>query len=550
MKKIVLFLFLTSIFSCTLRHDFDRADIEQIEDAIEKSPDSTYIVLSKLSKEERFDDDLRLKILTIRAKNKSSIDLDEQDANVLKEIIPSVGNDIEKLEILYLLGSAYRDMHDFPQSAKYFEEAKYFGESHTFDTELVMKSVGQLADIYQRMCLYDLAIKANVDAGNYARQRKDTFYLSTTYDALAGIYYLQGKYSDAIKTCKLNHKLICNSSYKDYEFTTFGPMLGAYQKLGRWDKVREILEQTFNSGIIGDTSLQNKKDEVTLGIYADLLLHDGEIEKAKEVYNYCLSQHPNNLDVQINAYKGFRDLYKKQGMTDSCLFYLQKLHELAIDIYQENVTNSVAQIQAAYDYSRHETVALKAEQEAKQTKYIAMMWGGLSVVSIIFLMLSLLIMRQRHRVLYSQTMEIKLKLEKDVLMLQQQLEQNTAKHLEESDSQSLNTQKGLIEIKKYIAKLLPDNHLHNEDFKKIVELAEKYYPHLIHYLYSQNIHISEQELVICILMRSEVRPNEIATLITRQQSCVNNSLTRLCTKVTGTPAKIHDARQWLENIPL
>ena len=89
-----------------------------------------------------------------------------------------------------------------------------------------------------------------------------------------------------------------------------------------------------------------------------------------------LVQTAQSANEQEAAYIGLKALYRKKGNTDSVAKYAELCYELRDTVYFQNDAETIHQLQAIYDYSRHQqnsmrqTIVIKKQKERIKTMII------------------------------------------------------------------------------------------------------------------------------------------------------------------------------------
>ena len=92
------------------------------------------------------------------------------------------------------------------------------------------------------------------------------------------------------------------------------------------------------------------------------------------------------------------------------------------------------------------------------------------------------------------------------------------------------------------------SELKENDWKQLSEALDATFPNFQRHLYALYPKLSEQELRICYLIKTDLKRSTIAELLSRSVSAITNSLSRLYEKIhneKGTPQQMEEIIQKL-----
>lgn len=555
MKTILLLVVLCICASCSQRGQEEKSLLE-LERNLYTVPspdnldlDSVYNVLKKMESQKHVlgkDYCDLLDRLLIKVKNKLLVPLTDNDAQVLHEQLSKEDDVNVKFDILYLLGCTYRDLKDYPEAARYLLEAYNYGEKYSIHPYLMERNLGQLADIYLYMALYDSFHEVNNKVIHYAKQIKDSLFIGVSLDYEAGVYNMRDEFEKAIICSDEAYKVLDESGEREMALRTRFIKLQSLRNLDKWKEYRTLLDEIENSEIIvGGVPI--KGVETYYISKGWLLIHDGCYYEAIEYLRKGKSIPTEKFYLDTNFDELLSIAYKNIGETDKALALLDSSYENYVKYFRKDAANAVAQLKCSYDYSRQQQKALEAERESRHKTII------IAVGCIIMLLIlgssafTVLFLRHKAAKRDADFEILRLNLEKEIQALKEAQKSNIT---ESADSKEANNiQEARIAIRESLAEMLVEKrHLTDEKEQELITLANTHFPGFVTVLVGLVPKLSATETTVAILTRFGLRPSEIATLLAKQPSAITNTIVRLHTKATGISTNSTESKDWLVNL--
>jgi len=329
-----------------------------------------------------------------QAQNLAYVDFQTDSVlRIVARFYDSHGTPNDRLRAHYLLGCAYRDLHEAPLALLAWEDAIAAADtlSPTCDYATLFRVYGQMADVYFRQLMPEKQLEAQQQFCHYALLAGDT------------LYYISGllKKNDAYLALGDTSAI-----YRNIEHVR-----GLYLQRGLTVKAAQVYQTAIYIAI---EQGQYQRADSLMQIFehqSGLFDEQGNIARTREIYYYDKGIYYlgiNRLDsaehwfrrtmcyeaLCVDAYRGLLAVYKEKKEADS-IFKYNQLYENAIARYLNNTkTNAVTQAEGMYDYQRHERIA--QAQEHRVNKLRLMLISLLAVCLIIALRVHWIISKKKE----------------------------------------------------------------------------------------------------------------------------------------------------------
>ena len=278
------------------------------------------------------------------------------------------GSDNERMTAHYLLGCVFRDQNNTPMALRCYRDAVSYADTTANDCDYrrLSRIYGQMADLFNRQRAPRLEIEAGRKAVDYAWKAKDTLAAVIFYGSLCGPYHMLNDMDSVLivieqltHTCEAVGMKSIVASYqtlaadvylrkKDYESTQkalvdYEQHAEYFDKQGNIDGGREIYYYYKGS-------------------YYE---HTGLLDSAEYYYRKLYAFHKSHDDVAA-AYHGLFSLYCKKGSTDSVAKYARLYCQANDSASFRHSADELTRTQALYNYEEHERIAANKTQEAER----------------------------------------------------------------------------------------------------------------------------------------------------------------------------------------
>lgn len=565
LKAILVLAGISILFSCVSNVSYPEAMQKAIR-CMEECPDSARIYLSLLDSTIQLEPEetrMYYGLLTTKAQDKKYIR--HKSDSLMNEVVrfyESYGDKEKLMEAYYYLGSVYRDMKDAPRAVAAFQQAADVGEnSQRYD--VLGRIYEQMGTLLAYQSLYEDALKIykisyaynlKQEAGPglvYALRNQGRMYESLNQLDSAEYYY-QAAYKKAFE---INNQRTINSISIE--------LGNVYLNLGKPDsaknvfsRIPELKDDAIYLQGLGDIFLLTSQLDLAQSYFKEAL------QKGKKSQSKYLKSHINQTMATIEAQK---------GNYPSAFNYAQKSLELEDSIKKATRTESIGKINALYNYRHTELENQQLLLRNKQTQiYIYLLIialliiAGIAAIYINYTKKQKRIaqeqinrLSQQKEEQFKNSQDSLQKNKKEIIEIKQRLQQANEKNEKEkleAQQKILELKNELIEAKKYDAlikeAIFRDSHIykqfHNaaseeslikikeENWSELEQEIDKTYNGFTNWLKELYPQITQNELCICYLIKTQISPKGMAKILCLSTSAISNKRSRLYQKIYKT----------------
>ena len=470
------------------------------------------------------------------------------------------GTPNQRLRAHYLLGCAYRDLHETPIALLTWEDAIAAADTTRADCDFstLFRVYGQMADVYFRQYLPEKELEARENYCKYAIQAGDT------------LNYVQGllKRNDAYLSLGDTSAIFANIDTAKEFCEKHG--LDADKTISSLMAIRLTLDK--NDFQLAGEMIQDFEQKS--GLFDD----NGNIASGREIYYYekgryyagigLLDSAENQFrkllpyeDCQIDACHGLLFLFQYQQRTDSILKYTL-VYEQALASYLTNTkTAAIAQAEGMYNYSRQERIAQNNKWRFFMTLVILVPFALSLIISVVWILYKKKSEKLKLLAQYKKTLGELFEAKRVSQLLRQALSKKdvTKRLLEEKEDQVQQLEKVVSVLQKQIGasknSLLHQQLSEAEIIQKFHKIASPYiikdkglgkitaraatqeewtvleetlmaiHPHL--FLFLQKHKLSDLKTKVCMLSFLGFNNTEIATLLGANHGSITNARTAI-----------------------
>ena len=435
-KASFLICYFVLLMGCSTKTPIgNRLDL--CEQELDNSPRETYNGLNGLLQETKDlsdEDQARLALLTIKAKNLAYIPLEGSDTISIKRAIVYYQKHRDNNKLMmgyYLLGSIYRDLGDAPRGVQAFLEV--IGSADTTkqdcDYKLMARAEGQVSDLQMYQKAYAKAIKSSEEAEYYGWKARDTsFALNSAFETI-GLKALHGDYNPLIHRAPrlIQQTLNCGE--------TVIVCRKAVSLAWHYLQIGSVREAEMMIGFFD--SYGGKPYSMYYGTKGELALAHHQLDSAEMCFREELKV--TDWNNRQTAYRGLKKVFDQRHLVDSALKYASLQCEAVDSDYQQKVTEEMIRMEQVYNYESEKERAHQAELEKTKMKGVLVtvtLAAAIFVIAVLFLFREY---RHRQRIIREQR-------EKENLVLKAQLEEQRRKRAEaESLCREAETQAARLE---------------------------------------------------------------------------------------------------------
>ena len=431
------------------------------------------------------------------------------------------------------IGTVYGRQGDYPKALEYFLEALKIAEHGSLEPIRFAEVSNNIALVYGRMRLNDEALVFAKKAMQYNLESGEQLSICKSYNAIAGVYYLGGKYDSAL----YYYNRSVQSAGNDPQFIpvvqrALSNISNIYTAQGRQREAISLLESVHPGN-------ESQSATITNMIAANHLAL-GEYERAIVYARRALgSARSNNIRIAIrNSYEHMQRSYFRLQKFDSAYYYQSKYNSYQDSIYNESndrkFSNLRIELETLEKQKEIEILQKQSEiDEANKALFIT------SIIAIIILSLSItgfLIYKSRNRQL-----RLRNEIEKGQAALQQQTlhMMNLNNSIQEIETGLKSLKKKELILGKDVQSLL-NNIFVNRSFEREWERLEthfsKIHPHFNIQVLKKHDNLTQKERRLLALIKLDLNTREISNVFSIEQRSVRMSRYRLKQKL-GLAAK-------------
>lgn len=593
LKAILVLAGISILFSCVSNVSYPDA-MQKAMRCMELNVDSARIYLSLLDSTIQYEPEetrMYYGLLTTKAQDKKFIR--HKSDSLMNEVVrfyKSYGDKEKLMEAYYYLGSVYRDMRDAPQAVAAFQQAADIGKnSQRYD--ILGRIYSQMGTLLAYQSLYEDALKIykisyaynlKRKAGSglvYALRNQGRMYGSLNQTDSAEYYY-QAAYEKAFE---IEDQQVINAISIE--------LGNVYLNLGKPDSAKNVFSRIP----------ELKDDAIYLQGLAQIHQLTPQTDSALFYYLETLKEGKQNQNIYLKStsYKALAKLEAQKGNYHSAYNYAQEGLIFEDSIKKITQTEAIGRIHALYNYRHTEQENQLLLLKNKQTQiYIYLLIIASLLISGFFAFLfnyikkqKRLALEQTNRLFQQKEEQYKCSLDcmqennKKILEIKNQLEQTNAENnkkssyqiqylksqLSESEKKLLESQQKrfelsnqLIEVNKYETLILKDTFekspiyklfheaasegsltkIKQEDWTILSQEINKAYNDFTNRLKALYPPITEQELYICYLIKTNIPPTGMAQILCLSTSTISNKRSRLYKKIYNEEGR----GEWLDKL--
>ncbi len=470
---------------------------------------------------------------SINSRNRNDQPFTVQDVAPYVRFFDDHGTPNDRLLAHYLLGRAYYEHGEAPMALECYHDAVECADTTSADCNYAQlaRVYGQMAEIFYHQGLYRQQLELGKQSVKYAWLGRDTLAALMSYEQESYAYKELGLSDSSIAIIEDVSKQYSEHGYYSHAAIALGGNLRELLAKGEYKKARNYIEiYESNSGLFDANGNIDAGREIYYYYKGLLYLKESQLDSAEYWFRKVLNDGMDYYSKNSGAY-GLAKLYLQRHMNDSAIKYYAHSYAMNDSAYRNMATNTIARMQAMFDYSRHQAAAIREHEKATQASRQLLL--SLIVLLTITLTASWLYIARRqvidnHRRTASELNTVREELaelrlnnsaneqsikEKELRITQ--LEQKLGKYARlvyfgavkaENDLQlSPNYQR--IKASVYKGQLLQER-----DWTLTYQLTEEYLPGYTDFLNS-NLKRDSIEYRVCLLLRLHFKAGEIANAL-------------------------------------
>lgn len=504
--------------------------------------DSALILLDSLeSGELRLDRHSRMLCRLYRQNAYNKLDTifrSTDEAQALADYFDDNGTPNEQMLAYYLLGRAYYDLHEAPMALRYYQIAVERADTTADDCNYrqLSRVYGQMGYLFYYQNLMEKSLQCDDKSIEYGLKGKDTLNAILSMPSKSASFDMLSKKDSAIYIAEQASALAYLHGYEDISAAILGGIISDLVEKGELIKAKQYMNQ-YESG----------------SGYFD---KQGNIEKGRETYYYSKGLwylYCNHLDSaefffrkelrdgkdfnnQNAGSRGLALLFQKTHKPDSAAKYALYSYAMNDSVYAQMATDKVEQMQALYDYSRHQEIAQR-EQHRADKEHQRLLWIVFLLVLVAMISASLIRKEKRKRRevrdKYDSMVSTLAQIQTDVLMLRShetelsqvirekekkidKLNEAIFSYQNKTGKQKESSEGLLLESPDYSdlrVKAARGIVLSENDWQRIYVMIINSLPNFYKFITSKKFELNDKEFKTCILIRLRLSPGDIAKML-------------------------------------
>ena len=504
--------------------------------------DSALILLDSLeSGELRLDRHSRMLCRLYRQNANNKLDTifrSTDEAQALADYFDDNGTPNEQMLAYYLLGRAYYDLHEAPMALRYYQIAVERADTTADDCNYrqLSRVYGQMGYLFYYQNLMEKSLQCDDKSIEYGLKGKDTLNAILSMPSKSASFDMLSKKDSAIYIAEQASALAYLHGYEDISAAILGGIISDLVEKGELIKAKQYMNQ-YESG----------------SGYFD---KQGNIEKGRETYYYSKGLwylYCNHLDSaefffrkelrdgkdfnnQNAGSRGLALLFQKTHKPDSAAKYALYSYAMNDSVYAQMATDKVEQMQALYDYSRHQEIAQR-EQHRADKEHQRLLWIVFLLVLVVMISASLIRKEKRKRRevrdKYDSMVSTLAQIQTDVLMLRShetelsqvirekekkidKLNEAIFSYQNKTGKQKESSEGLLLESPDYSdlrVKAARGIVLSENDWQRIYVMIINSLPNFYKFITSKKFELNDKEFKTCILIRLRLSPGDIAKML-------------------------------------
>ena len=414
-------------------------------------------------------------------------------------------------EAYYYAGRVYRDLNDAPQALNYFQKSmKVQG------TKVNPALYAQMGEIFFGQSLFSEALRMYQEAYRLDSIAQDTTGCILDLRDIAFTHRVEHRPDSALSYLNKAEELAILYGNEELQSLVSAQQAALLSRMGKQEEALNLIESALPSSAPIDRYAM-------LDIYANILLRQGKTNEAEELFEEMTGA--NDLQVQIDAYNGLTQIAANKHQSEKYLDLFFQYRALTDSLRRISAAESVSRMNALYNYQIHERESASLKIQNQQKMMLIVILSCISLVAFVCLLVYFRYRRlqMRQRLEHVQRL-LKEHLEKEVRQEQQAA---TKQRIQQSDI--MNRLLSLLEKEKPIT---------DADVMDIETLFQEVTPNFLPLL-KQLGDMTPLEYQVSLLIKMNLSPIQIASLILRDKSTISAIRRRLYKKITGqdgTPA--------------
>ncbi len=494
---------------------------------------------------------MRAELDSINQRNRNDQPFTAADVQPYVNFFDDHGTPNDRLLAHYLLGRAYHEHGEAPMALQSYQDAIDRADTLSADCDYkqLCRVYAQMAQIFYEQGLYREQLAAEQQSVKQAWKGKDTLAALMSYEQESQAYRNLNMPDSLLYICEHVSSLYRKYGFDHYAARALGNTLRELINRKDFNKVRKYMQiYESESGYFDSHGNIQKGREIYYKIKGIYFLRTNVLDSAEYYFRKEL-RDGKNYSNQNSAANGLALLYDKKHQTDSATKYALYAYIIQDLLYAQRATKEVERIQAMYDFTRHQEIALQERERAsteKAKRQLSLILLLLVVTVAAFIIYQMFREKKKKQELYLQSLEQLEQTQSEVLQLREHTEINDAliaikeKQIEELKAKFEELKKDSLKdhaaidshikesnIYQVLLEKQYDSKLTFTELRECRKLVLENLPEFNSLLLTKEYKIGVKDFNVCMLLRFGFKSKEVSNLLGLSQARVS----QICSKV-------------------
>lgn len=440
--------------------------------------------------------------------------LNDTLAEALVDYFDRHGSDNERMRAKYILGRTYYCLGELPRALETYLEAADCADTTAADCDFAKLSRihAQSADVFHKQVQPRSELKELRLAEYYAKKGKDTLMAIECFALQAGAYKYLEYHDSAITVTEKASTLFEALGNKKRAAQVLSNEISSLIKRGETRKSKEYIDEYDQfSGCVDSLGIVVPGREIYYYIKGGYYLAVNKLDSAESLFRSLLARG-RTINHRIAANKGLMEVYEKREKPDSVAKYAKSIYELNDSAYSLSEMQNIQKLQASYNYNHLKFIAKQKESEAK------IAWLT-SILIIVISLVMLWLFFRRYRLFRNAALDYRLRNAKITRRFHEMAKSQPIQYPTLNDWQDLRS---------FVEHEIPS-------FKSVVNPDE-------------NFPLSDMDYDVCVAIRVQLTPVEIAKLKKCSPATITKIRKRLLSSVFGREGNTDDFDDFIGRI--
>lgn len=501
---------------------------------------------------------MRANLDSINQRNRTNQPFTVQDVEPLVRFFDCHGTANDRLLAHYLLGRAYYEAGEAPMVLECYHDAINCADTTANDCDYAQlaRVYGQIATVFYYQGLYREQLNFERLSVNYAWKGQDTLAALMSYEQESQAYRNLNMPDSLLYICEHVSQLYRKYGYLHYSASALFHTIRILIIRKQFDKARNNMQiYESESGYFDTIGNIQKGREIYYRIKGLYFLHTNILDSAEHYFRKELREG-KDFDNQHSGSLGLAELYQIRLQTDSTAKYYKYAYAMSDSLYAHKTTQTVERIQAMYDYTRHQKIAIQESEKANRNFIIICICLGFIII---ICLSTYIVIRELSRKKkdaeqkYLQSLAIIEQAQHDIASLR--VGEDVNKELISEKEQIIREQEIIVKSllhndsssQSLADKRLKDAEIYNrfvqlsikgqqptyEEWEQIGSKIFLCYPGFKEFLSRHEPLINEKEYKTCLLIRIGFKPTNIGLMLGVSSSYITELRSKMLQKLFG-----------------